>query len=127
MNNKNGDIMKNLKIFIIGAFGYMIAEILWRSYTHWTMGILGGLCFMLIYNSNKVLKNVILWKRCVCFAIIITFLELVSGIIINIWLKLGVWDYSAIPLNIYGQICPLYSLIWFISGFPISKLCNKLD
>lgn len=114
-------------IFLTGAFGYGIAEILWRGYTHWTMGILGGLCFLVIYNANLTLKGVKLWKRCVCFAIIITFSELVFGLIINKWLKLGVWDYSAIPLNIYGQICPLYSLIWFLSGFPISKICNKIS
>ena len=122
-----GDKMKNTLIFFTGAFGYGIAEILWRGYTHWTMGIIGGICFLVIYYSNLTLKEIKLWKRCVCFAIIITFFELISGVIINKWLKLGVWDYSAIPLNIYGQICPLYSLIWFISGFPISKLCNKFD
>lgn len=119
--------MKSLLIFLTGAFGYGIAEILWRGYTHWTMGILGGLCLLVIYNANLALKEIKLWKKCVCFAIIITFSELISGLIINKWLKLGVWDYSAIPLNIYGQICPLYSLIWFISGFPISIICNKIN
>jgi hypothetical protein len=42
----------------------------------------------------------------------ITLLELVAGLIINVWLKLDVWDYSDAPLNILGQITPLYTLYW---------------
>jgi uncharacterized membrane protein len=51
---------------------------------------------------------------------IITGAELVTGIIVNIWLGLNVWDYSAIPTNIMGQICLPFSLLWvLLSGVAI--------
>jgi len=31
-----------------------------------------------------------------------------------------VWDYSDRRWNVYGQICPLYSLLWFVlSAFAL--------
>ena len=41
-------------------------------------------------------------------------MELVAGVILNIWLGIGVWDYSHLPLNLWGQICLTYSLIWVV-------------
>lgn len=46
-----------------------------------------------------------------CF---ITAMELVSGLILNVWLGLGIWDYSAIPLNFMGQICLPFSILWVL-------------
>ena len=40
--------------------------------------------------------------------------EFVSGIILNVVLGLGVWDYSNMPGNIMGQICPQFALLWFV-------------
>ena len=33
---------------VIGGVVYMGIETLWRGYTHWSMGVLGGVCFALI-------------------------------------------------------------------------------
>ena len=46
-------------------------------------------------------------------AIGITSIEFISGIIINLWLSLNVWDYSNIPFNLFGQVCLKYTVIWF--------------
>ena len=35
-------------IFVVGEIGYSLLEILWRGYTHWTMSLTGGLCFLLM-------------------------------------------------------------------------------
>ncbi len=45
---------------------------------------------------------------------IITALELFTGLIVNVWLGWGVWDYSNMPLNLWGQICLPYSLLWVL-------------
>lgn len=44
---------------------------------------------------------------------IITTVEFITGLIVNVWLKLNVWDYSDKPYNVMGQICLLYSNFWF--------------
>ena len=43
-----------------------------------------------------------------------------TGCIVNLLLGFHVWDYSDLPLNILGQICIPFSIIWFfISGIGI--------
>lgn len=42
----------------------------------------------------------------------ITAVEFIAGLIINIWLGMNVWDYSAMPGNIMGQICPQFLAMW---------------
>lgn len=45
---------------------------------------------------------------------IVTVLELPTGLVVNVWLHWGVWDYSNMPLNLWGQICLPYSLLWVL-------------
>lgn len=47
-------------------------------------------------------------------ACIITVYEFCVGLVVNIWYGWGVWDYSAQPGNLMGQICPLFTFIWFL-------------
>lgn len=47
-------------------------------------------------------------------ACIITVAELITGIIVNIWLGLGVWDYSNLPFNFMGQICLPFFFAWIL-------------
>ena len=54
-----------------------------------------------------------LWKQMLIGACIVTFMEFISGYIINIKLGWQVWDYSNLPFNIMGQICLPFSIIWF--------------
>ena len=42
----------------------------------------------------------------------VTALELVTGLVVNRWLGLNVWDYSNLPMNFLGQICLPYFLLW---------------
>ena len=44
---------------------------------------------------------------------IILILELVSGMILNVWLRLDIWDYSNEPFNVCGQICLPYVVMRF--------------
>ncbi|WP_195640663.1 putative ABC transporter permease [Flavonifractor plautii] len=37
-----------------------------------------------------------------------------TGLVLNVWLGLGVWDYSHLAGNILGQICPQFTLLWLV-------------
>lgn len=55
--------------------------------------------------------------------LIITGIELIFGIAFNIILKEQVWDYSNMPLNLFGQICIPFSIAWFgLSGVVFKVL-----
>ncbi len=35
-----------------------------------------------------------------------------AGLGLNVWLGLGIWDYSGECGNLWGQVCPLYAALW---------------
>ena len=104
---------KALVLFLFGAVLYAAIEIMWRGYTHWTMAALGGLLFLLLGGLNNWLPwdMPLLWQIIIGTAIV-TAAEFVAGCILNLWLGLGIWDYSNLLGNIFGQICPQFTLAW---------------
>ena len=105
-------VTKPLVLFGTGGLIYYVIEILWRGYSHWTMFLLGGLCFILVGMINELFKLPLV-KQMLISTIIITVAEFICGCIVNLWLRWNVWDYSELPLNLMGQICLTYSLLWF--------------
>ena len=108
----------------IGGSTYVTLEILWRNKSHWSMFILGMICFILLGLINEILP----WKtpielQAVIGSCIITICEFITGCIVNLQLHWDVWDYSDIPFNILGQICLPFSLIWIV----ISTIAIVLD
>ena len=43
---------------------------------------------------------------------IATVLEFITGLVVNVILRWDVWDYSNLPGNIMGQICPQFMILW---------------
>lgn len=108
-----------LFLFLIGGMGYFILELLWSGGSHPAMVAVGGLCFLGIGGINEELSwDTPIWLQALLGAALITATEFVSGCVINLWLGLGVWDYSGMPGNVLGQICPLYTALWFLLAFP---------
>ena len=121
MMNKLKIITKYLFLGVIGSIIYMSLEILWRGYTHWTMGVLGGICFICLGLINELLSwETPLVLQMLIGGAIITILEFITGCIVNLWLGWNIWDYSNLPLNLLGQICLPFSILWyFISAIGI--------
>ena len=115
MKNAISRLIQFLTLFIIGGSVYVMIELAFRGRSHWTMFLLGGLCFYLIGLINEFYPwDMPLISQMFISSIIITTLEFIFGVILNIWLKLGIWDYSNIPYNLCGQICLLFSILWFL-------------
>ena len=101
-------------LFCVGGFVYYMIEILSRGFSHWSMFILGGLCFVIIGSLNEILgRKTTLFPQMLLGAGIITLLEYITGCIVNIKLGWNVWDYSDKPFNVNGQICLQATLAWF--------------
>ena len=101
-------------VFIMGGISYAMIEILFRGHTHWTMVLTGGACILTIYVLSGWWINVPLVVGALASAMIITFYEFCVGILVNLRLGWQVWDYSDMPGNILGQVCPTFSAIWFL-------------
>ncbi len=118
-------LTKYCLIFLIGATGYPLLELLWRRRTHPSMALLGGICFVLIFYIHiRFAGRPLIFRALLCTAAI-TGAELVSGILLNRILALGVWDYSHQPLHLMGQICPLYSMLWFFLSLFLLFVLQK--
>lgn len=120
-------INTHIFVFLIGALGYGLLEILWRGRTHWSMLLAGGICFSVYYKLCKDEKNMPLFKKCTLGALVITCVELIFGTVFNVALSMDVWDYSHLPLNFYGQICLPFFILWFFLCMPLTFLCDKLE
>ncbi len=119
------NILKHLILFLIGGFIYTSIELLWRSRTHWTMFIVGGVCFIMIGLINEVFTyDMSIIRQMALSAILVTLVELFVGLIINP--HYGIWDYRNMPLNIMGQVCLPFSILWFLLSFVAIVLDDVL-
>lgn len=121
---KAEQLLKYIILLHIGGTIYWTIEILYRGYSHYSMYILGGVCFISCGLINEKFSwEMPLWKQMGISTIMITTLEFIVGIIVNIIFKMNIWDYSNMPFNVLGQICLPFSIIWFF----LSALAIILD
>ena len=110
---KHSKIKKYEFLFFVGATIYVIIEKLYRGYSHWTMFLLGGICFIALGLINEVIPwDMSLLLQMFIGGAIITVLELITGCVVNLWLGWNVWDYSELPFNLWGQISLFSSIVW---------------
>lgn len=107
-------LIKYLILLAIGGTVYCGIEILVRGFTHWTMFLVGGICFILIGIINEITPKMPLVRQMLLSAVFITVAEFVSGCILNIWLDLDIWDYSNETFNLLGQISLKHTIYWFL-------------
>ncbi len=112
-------------VFTGGGLGYGLLELIYRGRTHWTMLLAGGLSLALIYAASNKIKAK-RWQKWVMGAFIISTIEFVTGVIVNILLGLNVWSYSHHRFSLMGQICLLFSFLWFLLCIPAVWLCETV-
>ena len=116
--------LKTAFLLVVGGLIYILIELLWRGHTHISMFVLGGICFVAIGLINEIFPwdFGFLWQSMIG-AVVVTVLEFITGLVVNVWLGLNVWDYSDMPLNILGQICLPFSIAWI----ALSAIAIVLD
>ena len=112
-------------VFTAGGLGYGGLELLWRGRTHWSMLLCGGVCAVLIYLIAGR-ERTVLWRRWTLCAAAVTTVEYFTGVLVNLRLGWNVWDYSAERLNLLGQICPRFALLWLLLSMPGLWLCSRI-
>lgn len=116
-----------LLLFALGGLAYLLLEYVWRGRSHWSMGVVGGAAFLLLYAVFTRMGSGLLPLKCVVGALLITAVEFVGGAVINVGLKLHVWDYSARRYHLYGQVCLLYSVLWCFLSLPVALLVEAIS
>lgn len=111
-----------LSAMLFGGFLYCLVEILYRGYTHISMFLLGGICFLCIGGIRRTFRDAFSAQKMLLCAGVITLFEFLCGVFVNRVLGLSVWDYSAMPMNVLGQICITYSAAWCLLAVPAMGL-----
>lgn len=103
-----------------GGATYFLMEVAWKTATgkpetiSWTMLVAALLLCVPVERAGAQLPWACpLWLQALACAALVTIVELAAGLVLNVWLGLGVWDYSHLPFNLWGQICPQFSALWF--------------
>ena len=100
---------------------YFFIEVIWKT-SHgrpemisWTMLLLAIILAVPLerFGAELPWEMPLMVQSAVC-GVAITVVEFVAGLIINVWLGMGVWDYAAMPGNIMGQVCPQFLAMWMI-------------
>ena len=114
--------------WLCGGLLYGLLETFWRGHTHWTMILLAAvLCVPLDVTNEHFSWALPLWVQAILGGLVITAGELLAGLVLNVWLELGIWDYSDQWGNVLGQICPLYGLLWCLLAGPVIVGFDWLD
>ncbi|MCI9433639.1 hypothetical protein AALB19_00960 [Oscillospiraceae bacterium 50-58] len=99
---------------------YFFLEVAWKTSQgrpesiSWTMFLLAIILAVPLerFGAELPWEMPLVGQACIC-TVAITVVEFVAGVILNVWLNLGVWDYSHLPGNVMGQICPEFAFLWF--------------
>lgn len=104
-----------------GGTVYFLLEVAFKTITghperiSWTMLVVAILLTVPVERCGAQLPwSCPLWLQALCCAALVTAVELVSGLFLNLWLGLDIWDYTDLPGNFLGQICPQYSAVWWV-------------
>ena len=119
-------ILKHAFLFVIFGIIYFIIETVYkRQLTHWSMFVLAGIIGILIGSINEYIPwGMPFWIQCGIGMTIATLAEGISGLILNIWLGLSVWDYSHTPLNFFCHQCSVpFCAVWYL----LAGVCIVLD
>lgn len=118
-------IRKNGILFLIGGAGYLAIELCYRGWSHWTMFVLGGLCFVLMGHLGRQTPRMSLPAQMLFGAAICTGGELLFGLLFN--RDYAIWDYRRQMYNFGGQICLAFSMLWIPVSFGAILIFDWLD
>lgn len=113
---------KYIILGLIGAVIYYTIEIGFRGYSSLLSAAQGFVCFLFIGLINEVLSwDTSFILQMLIGGLFITVVEGITGLIFNVWLGMGIWDYSNLPLTfLYGQVNVFFSIAWtFLSAIGI--------
>lgn len=119
------NFLKKTALFSLGGLGYVGLELLWRGWSHYSMFLAGGTCFLLLGGLDRAKPRLPFPARTLAGAGVITTVELGAGLLFNRTYQ--VWDYRALPLNFHGQICVPFSLLWLPVSAGAMGLYGILD
>lgn len=100
-------------LWALGGSVYYLLEMGFRGFSHWSMFVVGGLALCFCTFQGEMTKwQEPMWIQVIRSVIFVTALEFITGILVNKYFQLAVWDYSDQPFNLWGQICIPFMILF---------------
>lgn len=118
-------LWKQSVLFYLGGGAYMLLEVAYRGWSHGSMFLAGGSCFLLLGRIQQTRPRLRLPARMALGAAVITAVELLTGLLVN--RQYQVWDYRRVPGNFHGQVCLPFTLLWIpvsLAAFLLYDRCE---
>ena len=113
-----------LTLALLGGCTYVLIEFAWRGRSHISMFFDGGVCFVLIGLLDELAPTAPVSVQAMLGACVITASELAVGLAVN--RGYAVWDYRPLQPNFLGQICLLFTGLWYLVSIPAMAVCRLL-
>ena len=121
MRERIGKWVLSILLWFWAGGVYFFAEVIWKTAQgrpetiSWTMFALAIILAIPMERFGAELQwEMPLIAQAGISALAVIATEFVAGLILNVALGLGIWDYSNMPGNIMGQVCPQFALLWFV-------------
>ena len=102
-------ISKYLFFWALGGALYYTFEILFRGFSHWSMYVLGGICFVFFYIQGESMGwQEPVWKQTLRCTVFVTAGEFITGIIVNKWLHYSLGLQPDAVTGIWTDLCTFY-------------------
>lgn len=115
-----GGWVLSMLLWTWGGTAYFLLEVAYKTLRgeperiSWTMLVLAIVLCIPVERAGEGLPwEMKLSIQALICAGLVTLVELAAGLVLNVWLGLGIWDYSRLPFNLWGQICPQFAAIWW--------------
>lgn len=128
MNNIKKQLSKCAVVYYVTGSLYVLLELTFRNKSHISMFLLAGLVCTIIslWNDSLSWKFPLFWQSIIAGAFI-TLCEGICGQIVNVWLKLDVWDYGNLPFSFWNnQINLFFGMLWCVLGLVCILLSDWL-
>lgn len=110
----------SMLLWVWGGAVYFLMEVGWKTWRgnpegiSWTMLVVAMVLCVPIERAGAELPwRVPIWVQALVCGALVTGAELAAGLVLNVWLVLGIWDYSHLWGNLWGQICPQFAALWW--------------
>ena len=118
-------LWKQSVLFYLGGGAYMLRDVAYRGWSHGSMFLAGGSCFLLLGRIQQTRPRLRLPARMALGAAVITAVELLTGLLVN--RQYQVWAYRRVPGNFHGQVCLPFTLLWIpvsLAAFLLYDRCE---
>lgn len=130
MKSRLSEYVLTMLLCTWGGAVYFLLEVAWKTVSghperiHWSMLVVAVILSLALERGGAQCP----WEwslplQALVCTVLITAVEFVAGLVLNAWLGQGIWDYSQMPGNLWGQICPQFSAAWS----PLILLAIVLD